>query len=88
MLETDLVTNLTYLKKSQIVVAAHEFKKVRDELAKTRTRIVMMVNNRADLNKAVSDTQVYLTSLKKELEKKQNAINNNVIQVDFGGKNG
>lgn len=88
VLEKTLADNIVCLKKQQIVALAQEFKKVRDELHRTRFKITMLINNREDLSKAEDDMKNFLIYSRKELEKLKNSIDNNVIQVNFGRKNG
>lgn len=87
-LEKTLSDNVGCLKKKQIIAIAQEFKKAKEDLTRTKTRIASLNNNRDDLIRAEKEMVDSLNLLTKELEKVNKSLENNVVQGKFGRKSG
>lgn len=87
-LEAKLVENIKCLKQKQIIAAANEFKKIKADLSKTKTRLTTLKNQREQSIKSATDFEEYIYKISEELEKLNQSKDNNIIQFKRGDKNG
>lgn len=85
--EKELEENIKCLKKNRIIAIAQEFKKSKAELAKIRTKILSLNNDREHLKKSCDSLDTFIKNTHAEIDKVQKAIDNNVLQFNRG-KNG
>lgn len=85
-LETQLEQNVKCLKKKNIIAIATEFKKAKEDLAKTRIRSIALKNDREQFKKASDEVEWTIKKSKEELEKIQKIGDNNVLRGKFGRK--
>lgn len=85
-LEAVLEENLGFLKQKDVIAIATEFKKAKDDLAKTKNKILQLSNDRDRSKKAYQETERDLAKSKSEFEKLQKFGENNVLQGKFGRK--
>ncbi len=83
-LETQLQTNITYLKKNKIIALASEYKKSREDLKKTKTRITQLKSDRMINEKAHKELSFVLQKNKEVYDKLFKQSENNVLQGKFG----
>lgn len=85
-LEVQLEANLKCLKKKNIVAMASEFKKAKEDLKKTRVRMIVAKNEREDFKKATEATNYVIAKAKEDIEKVKNFGENNVLYAIFRRK--
>lgn len=79
-LEKTLKENVKCLKEKQVVAVAKEFKKAKEELKKTQAKIISLRNDRDHFSRITKEMETALKNTKKEIERLQKAIENNVLQ--------
>lgn len=87
-LEIQLEQNLKCLKKKNIIAIATEFKKAKEDLAKTRIRATALRNDREQFKKAGAEVQAVMKKAKEDLEKLRKIGDSNVLRGKFGRKDG
>jgi len=83
--KVELERNLRFQKKEGIIPIAHEYKKAKAELSRTTARLILITSEH---NKAISvsnQIERTITQLKDDHSRLTNLLENNVIQVSFGG---
>lgn len=85
-LESELVENVKCLKTKQIIAKAAEYKKAKEDLAKTRARLIGLKNDREHFRKAHAEVEFVMNKAREELEKIQKNGDNNVLHGKFGRK--
>ena len=85
-LEIQLEENLKCLKKKNIIAIATEFKKAKEDLAKTRARLISLKNDRANFTKAAEDVQAVMKKAKEDIDKMKKNGDSNVLHATFGKK--
>lgn len=85
-LEKELETNITYLKKNKTIALATEYKKSKEDLKKTKTRLLHLKSDKAMHEKAIIGVEDILDKNKKLYEKLSKESENNVISGKFGKK--
>lgn len=83
-LQNQLEQNLQYLKSSNAVPIAQEYKRAKQELTKTKTRIAMISSDRSKAQDAVREVIRAIAEMKRQYMKLINLSTNNVIQGKFG----
>lgn len=86
-LQEQLEDNLKCLKKKNITVIATEFKKAKEDLAKSKTRLTVLGNERENFKKAADNAKVVMEKAKEQLEKLKKS-DDNVLTGKFGRKDG
>ncbi len=86
-LEKQLEENVGCLKKKNVTVIATEFKKAKDDLARTKTRLINLGNERENFNKSLENAKQVMEKAREHIEKLQKE-ENNVLQGKFGRKDG
>ena len=85
--ERQLEENLKFLKQEKgIAVSVDEFKKIKEELAKTRIRLITSKNEREDFRKALNNVNKAIEDSKEAIEKIKKDGENNVLRLNFGKK--
>ena len=83
-LEQTLEENIQVLKQQKIVAIAEEFKKAKEELAKTRVRLITLRNEREDYRKALNNVHQVIQQSLEAIEKIKRDGDNNVVRANFG----
>ena len=84
-LELTLLQNIQCLKEQKVIAIATEYKKAKEDLAKTKTKRISISNDRENFKKAVNEVELVMKKAKEEIE----AINkegDNVLYAEFGRK--
>jgi chromosome segregation ATPase len=84
-LEGELIDNIKFLKQNKVVAMAGEFKKVKEDLAKTTIRIIALRNDREHFRKSANDVDELIKKAKKDIEKLNNK-NDNILYGKFKRK--
>lgn len=84
-LEIQLNLNLQCLKEKKIVAIATEYKKAKEDLAKTKVRRIALSNDREHFKKAMAEVEIVMKKAKEEMDY-LNEEGNNVLHVEFGRK--
>lgn len=84
-LEMQLEENVKVLKKNNIIAIATEYKKAKEDLAKTRTRLISLKNDRENFKKAADDVKKVMEKAKEDIEKLKK-VDSNVLHGTFGRK--
>ncbi len=87
-LEIQLEENLKFLKQRNIIAKADDFKKAKEDLVKTRTRLISLKNDRENFKKAADNVQVVMTKAKEDIDKLRKNGDGNVLHGTFGRKDG
>lgn len=87
-LEVQLESNLKCLKKKDIIPIASEFKKAKEDLGKTRIRLITVKNEREDFKKAMDHVNQCMDKAREEIEKIKKIGENNVLHGKFGKDHG
>jgi hypothetical protein len=82
--ESQLQTNISFLKKNKIVALASEYKKSREDLKKTKIRLVQLKSDRTINEKSHKELGLMLEKNKEAYDKLAQAGDNNVLQGKFG----
>lgn len=85
-LEKQLETNIGFLKKNKIVTLAEEYKKAREDLKKTKIRLMQLRSDKAVNEKAHKDLENTVIKNKEAYEKLVKQEENNVLHGKFGRK--
>lgn len=86
--EKALEENVKCLKTKRIIAIAQEYKKAKEDLKKTQNRLLILRNDREHFNKALCNIEDLLKQSKKELDKLQNSVDNNVLSFKSRRKDG
>ncbi len=87
-LESQLVVNIEFLKKHKIVAIATEYKKAKEDLKKTKTRLTQLKSDKMINEKAHKELGVMLEKNREAYDKLAQQGENNVLQGKFGRKRG
>ena len=85
-IEQTLEENIQVLKQQKIVAIAEEFKKAKEELKKTRVRLITLRNEREDYRKALNNVNQVIKDSTEAIEKIKRDGENNVLRANFGKK--
>jgi chromosome segregation ATPase len=85
-LEMQLSENIAYLKKIKIITLATEFKKAKEDLKKTKVRLVQLKSDRTINEKSHKELIAFLEKSKGAYDKLAQTSENNVLQGKFGRK--
>lgn len=87
----NLMENIRFLKKKNIIVAASEYKKIKNDLDTAISRINFLINEKEYTYKIEKRSEDLYNKTKENHDRILNLIQNppnNVIKVDFRRKNG
>lgn len=87
-LNETLVENIKELKRTKQTVMAHEFRKAKEDLKKTTTRLAFLRMDKLTYERAYKGHTGMLDILKKRHEDATKIIENKVIVGNFGKKDG
>jgi hypothetical protein len=79
VLEDVLIENVKILRTTQVVAVAQEFRRAKDELKRTKLRLVGLRNDREYYNKASKDAREFLKTAQTEYKKIAKEGENNVL---------
>ena len=86
-LESQLEENVSYLKRIKIITLATEYKKAKEDLKKTKTKLTQLKSDRMINEKAHKELNVMIQKNKEVYDKLVKQSNeNNVLQGKFGRK--
>ena len=85
-LESNLVDNIECLKLKRIVAIASEFKRAKEDLKKTRARLIELKNDREKCKKQNMEALRMIDMARGQIEKLSG--DNNVVRGNFGKKHG
>jgi small-conductance mechanosensitive channel len=85
-LEKQLSENIAYLKKIKVIALAKEYKDAREDLKKTKTRILQLKSDLTINEKAYKDVESFLEKNRVSYDKLTKQSDNNVVQGKFGRK--
>lgn len=86
LMELALEENIQVLKQKKIVAIAEEFKKAKEELKRTRLRLITLKNEREDYRKALDHVNQVIVDSTAAIEKIKKDGDNNVLRATFGKK--
>lgn len=84
-LESQLIDNIKFLKQSNIIAMAAEFKKIKEDLARTVVRLVSLKNDRESFRKSIRNIEDVIKKSKESIENLKSG-ENNVVCGKFGKK--
>ena len=85
-LEDQLQQNISYLKNIKVVALAIEYKKAREDLKKTKVRLLQLKSDKMINEKTYKELQNTLQKNKDIYDKLSKQDENNVLQGKFGRK--
>lgn len=86
--EKTLAENVKCLKSTKIIAVAQEYKKTKEELKKTKSRIAILTNDCNHLKKTVLDIEDFIKKTGQKIDKIRGLEKNNVLQFKRGEKDG
>lgn len=86
-LETRLQDNIKFLKKKNIVAMANEYKKAKEDLVRTKARLIIVRKERNDVTKAYHNMELLIYNAKTAYISSVKGNENNVFHGKFGKKN-
>ena len=86
--KNELEQNIEFHKKDDVISIAQEYKKSKDELAKTKARLKLIVPDLAKSKQAVKDVAEIINKFKKDHMELSKTNEDNVLRPIFGGKRG
>jgi hypothetical protein len=87
-IERQLQDNIDYLKKPKIAALAAEYKKAKEELKKTKNRLLQLKSDKSINDKAYKETMAFIDKNKEQYAKLTKQNENNVLQGKFGKNRG
>lgn len=84
--ERTLEENIKCLKEKNIIAMALEYKKAKEDLVRTRQKLIAQQNEREDYRKALANTNTMMDQSKEAIEKIKKSGENNVLHGNFGKK--
>lgn len=84
--ESELIDNIKFLKQNKVIAMAGEYKKAKEDLAKTVIRLVALMNDREHFRKAASNVEEMIAKAKEDIDKIKRDGENNVVRGTFGRK--
>lgn len=86
--KNELEQNIEFHKKADTVPIAHEYKKVKAELAKIKARLILISSDQKRAIQACKDIEQVIDRFKREHLELIKTSENNVLKPIFGGKRG
>lgn len=84
--ESQLESNITFLKKNKIIALASEFKKSKEDLKKTKIKLTQLKSDKTINEKAHKELSHILQKNREMYDRIAQAGENNVLQGKFGRK--
>jgi predicted nuclease with TOPRIM domain len=82
--ERALEDNIKNLKKRSFIVLASEYRRSKEDLLRTKTRLEMIRKDKANLENALNVTFNFLTKARAKLDELRQSEVTNVLQGSFG----
>jgi chromosome segregation ATPase len=86
--KNELEQNLEFHKKAEIVPIAHEYKKAKSELSKTKNRLAMITSDQKKAMEACKDIEEIIAKFRSDYIKLIKTSENNILTPNFGGSRG
>ena len=86
--QTELEQNIEFHKKATTIPLAHEYKKAKNELSKTKARLILIRHDKKKSVQACKDIEEIIEKFKKDHADLVKTSENNVLSPNFGGKRG
>lgn len=86
--QAELEQNIEFHKKSNTVPLAQEYKKAKNELSKTKARLILITSDRKKSDEACKQIQQVIEKFKRDYSNLIATSENNVLRVLFGGRRG
>lgn len=86
--KNELEQNISFHKKQGSIPIAHEYKKARSELSKTKARLILVTADRGRAWQACKEVEEIIEKFKRDHSDLQKSNENNVLTGSFGGKRG
>lgn len=77
--EKTLEENIRCLKKNQIIAIAQEFKKTKEELKKTRSRVIMLTNDKEHYIRSSKEVHSLIKKTKEDIQRMEKIGDSNVL---------
>lgn len=84
----ELEQNIEFHKKSGTIPLAHEYKKTKSELAKTKGRLMLITNDQRKAKLACKDVEQIIEKLNRDYIALLSTDDDNVLRPKFGGNRG
>ena len=84
----ELEQNLEFHKKAGTIPIAHEYKKAKSELSKTKARLILINSDRKKSYEACKQIEEIIDKFKRDRMELMKTNENNVLRVLFGGNRG
>lgn len=84
--EQELEANVSVLKQEKIIASASEYKKAKEDLKKTKNRLIMARNEREDFKKSMDNVNKVIIDSQQAIDKIKKSGENNVVLGNFGKK--
>ena len=86
--ELQLEENISYLKNVKVIALAIEYKKAKENLKKTKTRLLQLKSDKTIIEKSFKELEIVLKKSKENYDKLTKQNENNVLQGKFGRDRG
>ena len=86
--KNELEQNIQFHKKAETIPLAHEYKKAKAELSKTKARLILITSDRKKASQACDDIEEIIEKFKRDHTELLKTSENNVLKPVFGGKRG
>lgn len=87
-IESQIEENIAYLKNIKVVTLAVEYKKAKENLKKTKTKLMQLKSDKIINEKAQKELAFFIQKNKETYDKLSKQSENNVLQGKFGRKRG
>lgn len=87
-LQRELEENIEFLKKTGTIPMAQEFKKTKQELAKTKARLVLLLADRPKVSGACDEIERIIQKFRKDIQDLILSDDKKVLKFKRGNKNG
>ena len=82
--EKQLEENIKYLKNVKIIALAAEYRKAKENLKKTKTRLLQLKADKSNIDRVCKDMDIFLQKNKEAYDKLGKQNENNVLHGKFG----
>ena len=86
--KNELEQNIQFHKKAETIPLAHEYKKAKAELSKTKARLILITSDRKKASQACDDIEEIIEKFKRDHTELLKTSENNVLKPVFGDKRG
>jgi chromosome segregation ATPase len=85
---SELEQNISFHKKTDAAPILHEYRKAKNELSKTKARLILITADQKKAIQACKDIELIIQRFKKDHLELLKTSDNNVLRVLFGSKRG